>query len=194
MNTSAKVHENLSLKNIDGEIWKDIPDYEGCYQVSNFGRVKSLERKQKRFDSIIKQRFNKYGYLYVTLNKPKRRSYEVHQLVAISFLNHVPNGNNDIIDHKNNIKYDNFKDNLQITTARINSSKDKIGYTSKYVGVSWKPELKKWRSTIYFNGKAIHLGVFENEELANDYYQNALISIKNNQPIKKFIQRKKISQ
>ena len=74
------------------EIWKDIPGYEGKYQVSNMGRIKSLQRTVKGvnqfgcFEWIFKERILKagkrdsYGHLSVVLNNP-RKSYSVHQLV-----------------------------------------------------------------------------------------------------------------
>ena len=58
------------------EVWKDIPDYENIYQVSNLGRIKSLSRKteqndKKRFikTKILKQQTNRNGYKVVTLRK-----------------------------------------------------------------------------------------------------------------------------
>ena len=78
------------------EIWKDIKDYEGRYQVSNLGRVKSLERVIKRpkkvgcfvqKERILKPSKCKGGYMGVTLviDKKKKR-HLVHRLVAIAFI------------------------------------------------------------------------------------------------------------
>jgi hypothetical protein len=74
-----KLYQNLSLNNYPNEIWKDIVHYEGYYQISNLGRIKSIERKiiskngilRKIKAKIIKQQFNHNNYLVVRLNKSK---------------------------------------------------------------------------------------------------------------------------
>lgn len=72
------------------EVWKDVPGYEGYYQVSNFGRVKSLERVRRngnRFgEMILKPSHKSTGYLYVELYKDgKSRQFRVHRLVLSTF-------------------------------------------------------------------------------------------------------------
>ena len=79
-----------------GEIWKDIQNYEGSYQVSNYGRVKSLSRVDsrgnKRNEKILKLDKDRQGYKNVYLCKNgKRKFYQVHRLVANAF---IPNPNN----------------------------------------------------------------------------------------------------
>lgn len=174
------------------EEWRDLPDYEGIYNVSDLGRVKSLKRFVKMprgkyrciEDKILKPVIDKLGYSVVRINKfGTSKTVKVHQLVAISFLKHIPNGKNDfVVDHKNNIKSDNMVFNLQIITHRENASKDKKGFTSKYVGVFWGTREKKWQSKIYIDGKSKFLGYFFNEIDAHHAYQNALntLIIKNN--------------
>lgn len=187
----TKVHENLLLNNLPNEVWKDIPEYEGYYQVSSFGRVKSLERKVFRNthyypvkEKILKQQLcQKYLTIGLKQNGIDKK-FQVHQLVAMAFLNHIPNGFKLVADHKDNDRLNNHVDNLQIVTNRYNSSKDKKGYTSKYVGVSWHSKNKKWRSAIYHNGKETHLGYFTNQKEASKYYQDALKSIKEGTEIK----------
>ena len=69
------------------EQWKDIQGYEGLYQVSNLGRVKSLNYKRQGIEKTLKANFNKQGYLYVDLYKHKRtKKYRIHQLVANAFI------------------------------------------------------------------------------------------------------------
>ena len=89
------------------EIWKDIYfvdngieyDYRGLYQVSNFGRIKSLNYRHTGKEGILKGKKNSWGYLQVILWKDgSRKSYYVHRLVAQAFL---PNPDNlPIINHK----------------------------------------------------------------------------------------------
>jgi len=172
------------------EIWKDIPNYEGLYQVSNLGRVKSLGRivirgrksKQYKKENILKYRysgreFNKYVSVALFKNG-KRSDKKVHQLMAVAFLNHKPDGHKIVVDHINNIPNDNRLENLQLITNRENLSKDKNG-SSKYVGVRWDKERNKWASQICINGKQKFLGRFKEEIDAHLAYQNKLKEINN---------------
>lgn len=103
------------------EIWKDIKGYEGYYQVSNLGNVKSLKRTiiRKRNDKThqfpIKERMLKFdysdGYKVVKLCKQGEKAYKVHRLVAEAF---IPNPNNlPIINHKDETRTNNCVDNLE---------------------------------------------------------------------------------
>ena len=169
------------------EIWKDVPNYDGLYQVSSLGNVKSLSRHAKHPKggiSLLKERFLKPSinnkYLLVGLCKNgKRKVFRVHQLVAMSFLNHVPNGHEIVVDHINNNKLDNRLENLQIITNRENVSKDKKGCTSKYTGVSWCKKHKKWVCFIRYKGKKINLGSYICELDASKSYIDKLKEIKN---------------
>jgi hypothetical protein len=171
------------------EIWKDIPEYEGLYQVSNLGRVKSLPKEwivgkgtiRRHNGKILKSYAKPYGYLQVCLSKNKikkssSKTYSVHQLVAIAFLDHNPKGNELVIDHINNNKLDNRVENLQIVTHRYNVYKTQGKYSSQYKGVCvclYKGR-KKWRAQIKISGKRTHLGYFTDEYEAHLAYQNAL--------------------
>lgn len=164
---------------LEGEIWKDIEGYEGLYQVSNLGRVKSLPRKGVgKNERILKQIDNTGGYLTVTiyLNK-KGKIRRVHKLVAEAFLNHKPNGMNLVVDHINDIKIDNRVENLQIVTTRFNAFKTQGKYSSKYKGVNWNNLKNKWQSRILIGGKRKHLGYYDCELKAHLAYQNALKEI-----------------
>ena len=157
------------------EIWKNIPSYED-YQVSNFGNVKSLKFNKEK---ILKARKGNVGYLYVNLCKNgKCKSLRVHQLVAMSFLKHNPNKTYKVIvDHVDNNPLNNRVDNLQLTTQRHNSSKDKKLTSSKYTGVSWNKAVSKWEVRIWVNGESKYLGRFVNELEASEIYQKELKQI-----------------
>ena len=108
------------------EIWKDVVGYEGLYQVSNFGKVRSSDRVVYRSSTpqfckgqIIAQGLLNTGYKIVTLwNKKKRKVYLVHRLVAQAF---IPNEENkDYIDHINGIRTDNHVANLRWCTRNEN--------------------------------------------------------------------------
>ena len=106
--------------NLESEIWKDITGYEGLYQASNLGRIKSLDRMRKnRWNTfyIIKGDYKKIwlnssGHLTANLNKYGERSgFLVHRLIALTF---IPNlENKPEINHKNLIKIDNRIENLE---------------------------------------------------------------------------------
>lgn len=156
------------------EEWKPIKNYEGLYEVSNLGRVKSLRRNK-----IMNVFFDSRKYIIVSLRKDSiRKTFRVHSLVAESFLNHVRNGKMDlVIDHINDNPSDNRLENLQIITQRENSCKTQGKYTSKYKGVCWYSRDKKWVSRIHIDGKTIVLGYFTTEEEAHRAYQNKLKEI-----------------
>ena len=115
---------------MDKEIWKDIPGYEGLYQISNLGRVKSLKRKvyagrgrmRWQYEKILSEnKTNGNGYKIVSLNKEsKSQNKYIHRLVAEAFLEN-PN-NYKYINHKDENKSNNCVDNLEFCTAQYNST------------------------------------------------------------------------
>lgn len=166
------------------EIWKDVPNYEGFYKVSNLGRVKSLDRTITRKngrkihvkEKILKQTISNVGYFLVRLCKNgDEKNFQVHQLVAMAFLGYIPNGTMKIvIDHIDNNPLNNLLSNLQVTTARNNVSKDRKNKTSKYTGVCWEKQTKKWKASIRLNGKYKTIGRFTSEEEAFKSYKKEL--------------------
>ncbi len=158
------------------EIWKDVPGYEGFYQVSNFGRIKSLVRKYVIREIALKLHQNKSTrYFYVALCKGKGRNmFTVHQLIAMAFLNHKPNGYKLVVDHIDFDRENNHVDNLRLITVRENTSKSHLKSKSKYVGVLLNTESKRWYAQIKINGKGKHLGCFNSELEASKAYQSAL--------------------
>ena len=157
------------------EIFKDIPGYEGLYQISNKGTVKNLIR-----NTTTKGGIGVTGYIRTTLTRDgAQKTKRIHQLVAMAFLNHTPNGHKLVVDHIDNNKLNNNVENLQLITTRENTSKDRRGGSSKYVGVTWNKRDKKWRSEIRFNGKKKQIGLFKTEIEAHNAYQNKLKEINN---------------
>jgi CRISPR/Cas system CMR-associated protein Cmr3 (group 5 of RAMP superfamily) len=160
---------------MEKEIYKDIPNYNGVYQVSNLGNVKSLKLNREK---ILKKSIDTNGYYRVTLClKGTQKICKVHKLVAITFLNHKPNGFIEVVDHINTDKTDNRISNLQLITQRENLSKDRqVGYSSR-VGVTWHKQNKKWMAQIRRNGKKKFLGYYDCELDAAAAYQNELCSL-----------------
>jgi hypothetical protein len=168
------------------EIFRNIPTYEGLYQVSNLGNVKSLSKYIIRGNSnyytkekILINKVDGGGYLFVCFCVNQNRKYfKVHKLVAMAFLNHIPDGTQKIVvDHINNDKNNNRLDNLQLLNQRQNSSKNHKNKTSKYVGVSFI-RYNKWRASVTYKGKTVNLGEYNCETLAFTKYNNFLNKIK----------------
>ena len=114
------------------EIWKDVKDYEGLYQISNYGRVKRLSKQKRNYnintkkydtiilpDKIVTPQLNQYGYYRIGLTKNgKRKCHSVHKLVAQAF---IPNPENKPqINHKDENKQNNYVENLEWCTAKYN--------------------------------------------------------------------------
>lgn len=155
--------------------WKDVPEYEGLYKVSNFGVVKSLKFEKEK---ILKPQINTKGYFIVNLYKDKKmKSKQIHQLVAITFLNHKPCKLELVVNHINFNKQDNRLDNLEIVTNRVNSNRKHLKSTSKYTGVSFEKDRNKWLAQIRVDGKIKKLGRFDSELDASNAYQKELKTI-----------------
>lgn len=171
---------------MEKEIWKDIPQYEGHYQVSSLGRVRSLDRRVKHSNGrttfikkgkVMRLAKGRSFYLKVRLSVDGvTKTHNVHVLVAMAFLGHKPGGYALVVDHyPDRSKINNKSSNLRLVTSRKNSSNERG--SSKYTGVSWNTQLGKWSSRIYVGGKRPHLGYFENEIDAHNAYQKKLKEI-----------------
>ncbi|KAA6303154.1 MAG: hypothetical protein EZS26_000757 [Candidatus Ordinivivax streblomastigis] len=112
------------------ENWKDIPGYEGLYQVSNLGKIRSLDRLVNNQQNGIAQRLIKgrvlksysggAGYLYVTISINQiKKKYLVHRLVMLSFIG----DKNLTVNHINEVKTDNRLINLEYCTQKDNCNK-----------------------------------------------------------------------
>ena len=108
------------------EIWKPVVGYEGCYEVSNLGRVRSLDREVRGESNSVclrKGRILKpgatWGYLYVTLcSEGKVKHCRVHRLVLAAF-----RGESELdVNHINHVKADNRLENLEYVTVKENIS------------------------------------------------------------------------
>lgn len=156
------------------EIWKDIPGYEGLYQVSDLGNVRSLN-----YGGWGKCQLFKLGslkkYLKVTLRlKGKNKGFYVHQLVAIAFLGHKPNGNKAEVDHIDHNKHNNRLDNLRIVTSRENNHHGLLTRKKSGLPLGVNPNGKGYSATIRINGIRKDLGYFKTPEEASTAYQQEL--------------------
>lgn len=107
------------MKENSNEIWKDIKEYEGLYQVSNFGRVKSLNYNRTQNEKILKPGNDCLGYYRVSLSKcGKAKTKAIHRLVAETFIDN-PNRYN-YINHIDCNKTNNNVENLEWCTQKHN--------------------------------------------------------------------------
>ena len=106
------------------EIWKDIKGFEGLYQVSNLGRVKSLERidalGHRLKEKILKLRLDSRYYQVVLCKQSIKKNYRVHRLVWEAFNGQIPEGLQ--VNHINEVKTDNRLSNLNLMTAKENTN------------------------------------------------------------------------
>jgi hypothetical protein len=136
------------MTNFSTEIWKDIPGYEGLYQASNLGRIKSLNHSTVQKCKNNKRIFHQYkgrilkgwvqntGYLTVSL---KNKKYSVHRIIALTFLqkekgknivNHIDG--NKLNNNINNLEWCNYKHNfdealrLNLINIKYNSYQNRI--------------------------------------------------------------------
>lgn len=129
------------------EFFKDVPGFEGKYQVSNLGNVRSLDREVYRSFSdgreahiaklrgkMMKKSTDALGYQHVRLfvQGGKAELWKVHQLVALTFLGHdrKVGGREVIVHHKNGIKNDNRLENLEVVERASHILIHKLSYAA----------------------------------------------------------------
>lgn len=173
---------NLSLldktlyRRIKDERWIPIKEHEGFYEVSNKGRIRSVDRYidgRLYNGKIICLTPTNKGYITARLRRnSKSKSVSVH---AIVYDNFIGKGRSRFmqIDHIDNDKSNNCIENLQLITARQNIARKNIfnKYSSVYSGVHKRGN--KWAAELRVNGKKVYLGAFDSEvnaKIAYDKY------------------------
>jgi ribosome-binding protein aMBF1 (putative translation factor) len=163
---------------LSNETWKDIVGYDGCYQVSNTGSVKSFYNN--RDGKILKLSTNKQGYNTVSLHKEnKTKSFSVHRLVATCF---ISNDNNyPAVNHKDENKTNNNVDNLEWCSYKYNNN----------YGTRTERASNSKSGTIKINRPLFELG-----EISNDIISSINYEIDENFPdrVRSYRERNKMSQ
>ena len=152
------------------EVWRTVPNYED-YMVSDRGRVKSLKFGK---DRLIKLPLRKDGYIQISLSKKGVKKFiRIHQLVAMTFSNHIPCSGEVEVHHIDGDTINNNLSNLEVLTIEEHKAKthDK---TSANVGVCYESSTDKWKAYIRIEGKQKHIGRFKDEVSAIEAYKNYL--------------------
>ena len=102
------------------ERWLPIPDYEGWYEASDFGRIRNVRDRMNTFvGKILKQSISSFGYMRVGLSKKGvTTNHLVHRLVMAAFVGQCPDGKE--VNHKDCDKTNNIPDNLEYVTSSEN--------------------------------------------------------------------------
>lgn len=162
------------------EVWKDIPDYEGYYQVSNYGRIKRLDTWVCRTDNKlrhVKERILRQepmrGYYGVFLCKESiRKAFRVHRLVANAFIDNPDN--KPCIDHVNGNPFDNnvlnlrwctYKENANnpVTIARYKSRKGNKNFAFKKFGIQHNQSIPVYQISLEGEILKLHGSISEAE-------------------------------
>lgn len=143
-----EIYKNLSLENLENEIWLPVVGFEGLYEVSSLGRVKSLRNRYGTYrEKILKQGKYKDGYLKVLLYKDeKKKTCRVNRLVAIAFIDN-PN-NFRCVNHKDENKTNNCVDNLEWCTHQYNLNYG-TAQARRVASTDWKSVAEKKSKRVY---------------------------------------------
>jgi hypothetical protein len=161
---------------MENEIYKDIKGYEGLYQISNFGNVKSFNCKMYKQGFIMNQSLNHKGYkvAYFVKNR-KKKTISVHRLVALNFINNP--GNKPQVNHINGIKHDNHYSNLEWAT---NSENMKHAFLIGVKVFSEKRRMQMNKKVIDLSNSKIYNSAKEASILLNINYQNLCSQLNGN--------------
>jgi hypothetical protein len=176
------------IPDLEGEFWADVKGYEGVYQVSNLGRVKSLSRVVERSgekgslstkERLMSQNPVCHGYSGVVLSKvgQKPKKYISHRLIAAAFW-----GESDLpINHINGIRHDNRLENLEYVTSAENTA-HRFNTPEKPMGVTKSKNGKRWVANTYIikDGKQKNkrIGTYDTQREAIDAFKKAYAELR----------------
>lgn len=167
---------------MEKEIWKEVIGFSGIYEVSNTGKVRSIDRRIVRSNgrtTILKGKelnfsLDKDGYRFIQFNvNNKRYIRKIHRLVYGSFIGKLEKGL--VIDHIDNDKNNNNVSNLQQITNRLNVSKDSKKKYNLPTCVYKNSKGGSFRTNFQVDNINIYIGTFKTIEDADHAYKKALI-------------------
>ena len=180
------------MLNNSSEIWKDIEGFEGRYQVSNLGRIRSILTNHGKYQEKPKAtsiRDGKYEYVQMHI-KDVPYTEAVHRAVAKAFI--LNPENKPMVNHIDGNKRNNCADNLEWATCSENHQHafatglrnadhvanrqrgSKIGVTSKFHNVSWDNSRQQWKATLKDKGRMVFQKRFDCELTAAKYVNEML--------------------
>jgi hypothetical protein len=157
------------------EEWRDCVGFEGYYQVSNLGNIRSLDRMvrtnakkptyRQHKGKNLKPRKDAYGYLITCFwVEGKKSTVKIHRLVLDAFIGVEPRF---VCDHLNGVRDDNRLENLRWATVKENNNnRHKCNGASGHVGVRMDKRNGRWQSYITVEGKFMHVAYCETKEQA----------------------------
>ena len=161
------------------EEWRAVPDWEGFYEISTFGRIRSLARRVSRGNHtrLVRARMmsichDSDGYAIIVLQRDGIAfQKKVHRLVWQAFVGPVH-----LLDHKDRNRSNNMLANLRPATISQNGMNSKLRSNSSGIkGVCWDSTRTKWRASIKLHGRQRHLGYFDMIEDAAAAYAAAAV-------------------
>jgi len=153
------------------EEWRDCVGFEGRYQVSNLGNVRSLDRVlsdgRKRKGQMMNTRIGTKGYVKVGLRDGVRQhTFNVHRLVALAFLDGV--AEEKVVDHIDGNKTNNKASNLRWVSQTVNLTNRKNCHTlSGETGIEYRSDMAKskpWLARVKIKGKTHNLGYYAEKQ------------------------------
>lgn len=155
------------------EIFVPIAGYEGIYEVSNLGKVKSFLKSNKRKGDYLTNVLAPIGYYVTALSKNKiSKNFYIHRLIATAFIEN-PN-NYGYVDHIDGNKQNNNIPNLRWCSKKQNErfeNRKKPHHSSIYTGVCYDKYWGKWKAVASLNGKTKNIGTYKTEYEAHIKYQ-----------------------
>lgn len=156
------------MLNGNNEIWKDIPEFEGRYQASSLGRIRSIQDNHGNYREHIRATWvSSKGYVYVQLFvKDVRHNVSVHHAVASAFIpnpekkktvNHIDGNKQN--NHVTNLEWNTHSENLKHAHATgLKKGQEhfkgvKVGSTSKFHNVTYDPARDRWIASVKSQGK-----------------------------------------
>jgi hypothetical protein len=171
--------EQCNTSEMKNEIWKQVKGYEGLYEVSNLGNIKSVDRYVTSITGVtrllkgklLKHGKTKSGYMNVVLmNQGVRNNHTVHSLVYDAHGIGERNGRKLQVHHIDHDKTNNAIYNLTLKTPQDNMIESRINLGYITPGIQWVPQRNKWQVYTTVNSKRIWAGYYNN-------YKDALNTI-----------------